>query len=399
MEYISRAVRAVEALGLYPVGRSVEEVPYPEVVIGGRRYLCLCSNNYLGLSVHPEVKKAAIEGVERYGIGTCDSRLTAGNLTLLQELEQAIADFKREPTAMVFATGFMANVGAIPGVMDSVDVYGAPSIPNENNLIITDFLSHQSIFAGCRLSRSPTKTYLHKDMDHLEKILKRNRDKRKLIITDGLFSMDGDLAPLPEILELARLYGAMVMVDDAHATGVLGENGRGTPEHFGVEGQVDMVMGTLSKAVGGLGGYVTAPSDVIMALRGRASSYVYSSSLPPEQACGIMAALRIIQECPELRASLWRNVRHLKGGLDGLGFDTMDSETQLIPILIGDEHKAVKAADSLFEKGILAPAIIWPVVQRGKARIRVAPMATHTESQIDRALDAFREMGKELALI
>jgi 8-amino-7-oxononanoate synthase len=399
MEYVSRILKAVEDQGLYPTGRSIEEVPYPELIIEGKRYLCLCSNNYLGLSVHPEVKKAAIEGVERYGIGTCDSRLIAGNLTLLEELEQAIADFKCEPTAMVFATGFMANIGVIPGVMDSLEVYGAPTLQNENNLIITDFLSHQSIFAGCRLSRSPTKTYLHKDMDHLEKILKRNRDKRKLIITDGLFSMDGDLAPLPEILELAQIYGAMVMVDDAHATGVIGENGRGTPEHFGVEGKVDMVMGTLSKAVGAMGGYLTAPSDVIKALRARAQSYVYSSSLPPEQACGIIAALKIIQESPELRASLWRNVRQLKGGLDEMGFDTMDCETQLIPVLIGDEQKAVKAARSLFKKEILAPAILWPVVQRGKGRIRVTAMATHTESQIDRALDAFREMGKELAII
>jgi 8-amino-7-oxononanoate synthase len=399
MEYVSRILKAVEDLGLYPNARSIEEVPYPELIIEGKRYLCLCSNNYLGLSVHPEVKKAAIEGVERYGIGTCDSRLIAGNLTLLEELEQAIADFKCEPTAMVFATGFMANIGTIPGVMDSLEVYGAPTLQNENNLIITDFLSHQSIFAGCRLSRSPTKTYLHKDMDHLEKILKRNRDKRKLIITDGLFSMDGDLAPLPEILELAQIYGAMVMVDDAHATGVIGENGRGTPEHFGVEGKVDMVMGTLSKAVGAMGGYLTAPSDVIKALKGRAQSYVYSSSLPPEQACGIMAALKIIQERPELRVSLWKNVRHLKGGLDEMGFDTMDCETHLIPVLIGDEQRAVSASRSLFKKGILAPAIILPVVQRGKARIRVTAMATHTESQIDQALDAFREMGKEMGLL
>jgi 8-amino-7-oxononanoate synthase len=314
-------------------------------------------------------------------------------------LEQAIADFKCESTAIVFATGFLANIGAIPGVMDSLDIYGAPSIKNENNLIITDFLSHQSIYAGCRLSRSPTKTYLHKDMNHLEKILKRNKENRKLIITDGLFSMDGDLAPLPEILELAQIYDAMVMVDDAHATGIMGENGRGTPEHFGVEGKVDMVMGTFSKAVGAMGGYLTAPSDVIKALKGRAQSYVYSSSLPPEQACAIMAALKIIQESPELRVSLWKNVRHLKSGLDEMGFDTMECETQLIPVLIGDEQKAVMASRSLFKKGILAPAIILPIVQRGKARIRVTPMATHTESQIDRALEAFREMGKELALI
>jgi 8-amino-7-oxononanoate synthase len=399
MEYISRLLKAAEEKDVYPNGKAIEEVPYPELVIGGKTYLCLCSNNYFGLSIHPEVKKAAIEGVEKYGIGTCDSRLIAGNLKLLEDLEQAIADFKHAPDAIVFVTGFMANIGIISGVMDSLNIYDFPSIKNGNNLIITDFLSHQSLFAGCRLSRSPTKTYLHKDMYHLEKILKRNRDKRKLIITDGLFSMDGDLAPLPEILELAKIYNAMVMVDDAHATGIIGENGRGTAEHFGVEGKVDLVMGTLSKAVGAMGGFLTGSSELIKVLKGRASSYVYSSSLPPEQACGIMAALKIMQQQPELRASLWKNVHHLKGGLEEMGFDTMNCETQLIPIHMGEEAKAIKAARLLFEKGILAPAIIWPIVQQGKARIRVSAMATHTAAQIDRALEAFREMGKEIGVI
>jgi 8-amino-7-oxononanoate synthase len=399
MEYISRLLKAIEEQDLFPDTSPIEDVPYPELVIGERKFLCLCSNNYFGLSIHPEVKKAAIEGVERYGIGTCDSRLIAGNLRVLEDLEKAIADFKREPAAMVFVTGFMTNIGVIPGVMDSFDVYDFPSLNNNNNLIITDFLSHQSIFAGCRLSRSCTKTYLHKDMNHLEKILKRNKDRRKLIVTDGIFSMDGDLAPLPEILELAQIYNAMVMVDDAHATGVIGKNGRGTPEHFGVEGKVDIVMGTLSKAVGALGGYLTASSELIKVLRGRAQSYVYSSSLPPEQACGIMAALKIIQEKPELRESLWKNVHHLRNGLKEMGFDTMESETQLIPILIGDEKKCITASRFLFEKGIIVPSIIWPVVQPGKARIRTSVMATHTESQIDRALEAFREMGKKIGLI
>jgi 8-amino-7-oxononanoate synthase len=399
MEYINRLLKAAEEKDLYPNGRAIEEVPYPELLIEGKTYLCFCSNNYFGLSIHPAVKKAAIEGVEKYGIGTCDSRLISGNLKLLEDLEQAIADFKRAPDAMVFVTGFMANIGVISGVMDSLNIYDLPSIKNENNLIITDFLSHQSIFAGCRLSRSPTKTYLHKNMNHLEKILKRNKDKRKLIITDGLFSMDGDLAPLPEILELAKIYNAMVMVDDAHATGIIGENGRGTPEHFGVEGQVDMVMGTLSKAVGALGGFLTGSPELIKSLKVRASSYVYSSSLPPEQACGIMAALKIIQQQPELRAALWKNVHHLKSGLVEMGFDTMNCETQLIPIYMGEEAKAKKAARLLFEKGILAPAIVWPIVQQGKARIRVTAMATHTAAQIDRALEAFREMGKEIGVI
>jgi 8-amino-7-oxononanoate synthase len=399
MNYINNLWKAVDERNLYPDSRTIKDVPYPELVIGSKRFICLCSNNYFGLSIHPEVKKAAIEGIERYGIGTCDSRLIAGNLELLEDLEKAIADFKREPAAVVFITGFMANVGAIPGIMDSLDGYDLPSIKNENNLIVTDVLSHHSIFAGCRLSKSPTKTYLHKDMNHLEKILKWNKEKRKLIITDGVFSMDGDLAPLPEILELSQLYNAMVMVDDAHATGILGENGRGTAEHFRVEGKVDIQMGTLSKAVGALGGYVTSSPELIKVLKGRASSFVYSSSLPPEQACGIMTALKIIQETPGLRNSLWKNVRYLKKGLEDMGFDTMNSEAHIIPILIGDEQKCIKASRLLFEKEVLVPAIIWPIVQRGKARIRVSAMATHTEAQIDRALDAFFEVGKQVGVL
>jgi 8-amino-7-oxononanoate synthase len=399
MEYIRRVLKAIEDRDLYPNSKTIEDVPYPYLISEGKKYLCLCSNNYFGLSIHPEVKKAAIEAVKRYGIGTCDSRLIAGNLALLEDLEKAIADFKHEPAAMVFATGFMTNIGVIPAIMDSFDAYDFPSIKNGNSLIITDLLNHQSVHTGCRLSRTPTKTYLHKDMNHLEKILQKNEDKRKLIITDGIFSMDGDLAPLPQILELAKIYNAMVMVDDAHATGVIGENGRGTPEHFGVEGKVDIVMGTLSKAIGALGGYITAPPEVIKFLKARAESFIYSSSLPPEQAYGIMAALKIIQERPEIRESLWKNVRHLKDGLHEMGFDTMNSETHIIPVLIGDEKKCIRAARLLFDKGIIAPSIIWPVVTKGKARIRVSVMASHTESQIDQALEAFREIGKEIGVI
>jgi 7-keto-8-aminopelargonate synthetase-like enzyme len=260
-------------------------------------------------------------------------------------------------------------------------------------------LNHISIFLGCKLSKSPRKTYLHKDMNHLERILKKNKNRRKLIITDGVFGMDGDLAPLPEIVELARMYEAMVMIDDAHATGVIGENGRGTPEHFGLEGKIDIVMGTLSKAVGALGGYVTASPEVIKLLRVTAPSYVYSSSLPPEQAFGIIAALKIIQERPELRHALWRNVDQVRTGIQAIGFDTLQSETQIIPVLIGEEGKCIKAARLLFEKGILASPFISPVVPKGKARIRICVTAVHTEAQIRRLLEALRDMGKKLEIV
>ena len=399
MEYIKKLLKVAKNHDLYPDMKRIDEVPYPELVIEGKRYLCLCSNNYLGLSIHPEVKKAAIEAVKRYGIGTCESRLVAGNLTILEDLERAIADFKHAPQAIVFLSGLMTNIGVIPAIMDGVELPGLPFIRNEDNLIIKDALCHITIVDGCKLSKSPTKTYLHKDMNHLEKILQRNKDKRKLIITDGVFSMDGDLAPLPEIIFLAKIYNAMVMIDDAHATGVIGENGRGTPEYFGLEGKVDLVMGTLSKAIGALGGYLTAPSEVIQILRTLAHSFMFSSSLPPEQACGIMAALRIIRDKPELRADLWKNVHHLKTGLQKMGFDTSKSETQIIPISIGAEEKSIQMARLLFEKGILAPAIRWPAVPQGKSRIRCTVMATHTQSQIDRALETFKEVGKKIGII
>ena len=399
MEYIKKLLKVAKNHDLYPDMKRIDDVPYPELVIEGKRYLCLCSNNYLGLSIHPEVKKAAIEAVKRYGIGTCESRLVAGNLTILEDLERAIADFKHAPQAIVFLSGLMTNIGVIPAIMDGAELPGLPSIRNEDNLIIKDSLCHITLVDGCKLSRSPTKTYLHKDMNHLEKILQRNKDKRKLIITDGVFSMDGDLAPLPEIIFLAKIYNAMVMIDDAHATGVIGENGRGTPEYFGLEGKVDLVMGTLSKAIGALGGYLTAPSEVIQVLRTLAHSFMFSSSLPPEQACGIMAALRIIQDKPELRADLWKNVHHLKTGLQNMGFDTSKSETQIIPIFIGAEEKSIQMARLLFEKGILTPAIRWPAVPQGKSRIRCTVMATHTQSQIDRALETFKEVGKKVGII
>ena len=399
MDYVEELIKEIQDRDLYPDMKSVEDVPYPELVIEGKKYLCLCSNNYLGLSIHPEVKRAAIEAVKRYGVGTCESRLIAGNLTVLEELEKAIADFKLAPDAIIFLSGYMTNIGVIPALVDNFDLPGLPIIKNEDNLIIKDSLCHTSIIDGCRLSRSPKKTYLHKDMNHLEAILKRSKARRKLIITDGVFSMDGDMAPLPEIIELAQTYDAMVMVDDAHATGVIGENGRGTPEYFGVEGKIDVMMGTLSKAVGALGGFVTASSEIVQNLRIRSNSYVFSSSLPPEQACGIIAALKIIQSQPELRTRFWRNVNHLKSGLQEMGYNTLETETHIIPIFIGDEEKSIKMSRSLFDKGILASAIRWPAVPNGGSRIRCTVTAVHTSSQIDYALDAFHEAGKEVGLI
>jgi glycine C-acetyltransferase len=398
-DYIRRIVGEFHEYEMLQDIRNVDEVSYPELVIEGKSYLCFCSNNYLGLSIHPDVKKSAIEAIERYGIGTCESRLIAGNLTILEELEQAIAEFKCAPAAIVYLSGYMTNIGVIPAIIDSIELPGFSSVKNEDNLIIKDMLCHTSIVDGCKLSKSPKKTYLHNDMNHLESILKRNKDKRKLIITDGVFSMDGDMANLPDIVRLAQTYNAMVMVDDAHATGVIGENGRGTAEYFGLEGEIDIMMGTLSKAIGALGGFVTASSEIIEFLKTVSHSYIFSSSLPPEQACGIMTAINIIQTQPELRAKLWRNVAHLKSGLQELGFDTLNSETHIIPILIGEEKKTVEMSRLLFDRGILAPGIGWPAVKMGKSRIRCSVMAIHTPKQIEQALIAFEEAGRIVGII
>ncbi|HDQ46148.1 MAG TPA: 8-amino-7-oxononanoate synthase [bacterium] len=399
MEYLRQLHKAAQDRDFYSDLRVVDEIPYPEIVIGGKPYLCLCSNNYLGLATHPEVKKAAVEAVERYGIGTCESRWVAGNLKILEELEAAIAEFKKEPAALIFQSGYAANIGIIPAIMDSFEGLGLPTIDNDENLIIKDYLSHISVVDGCRLSRSPTKTFKHNDMNHLEMILKRSQAKRKLILTDGVFSMDGDFAPLPDIVSLARRYGAMVMVDDAHATGIIGENGRGTPEFFHVEGEIDFEMGTMSKALGAMGGFVTGPPDVLGTLRMRSHPFMFSSSLPPEQAAGILAALRIIRNNPGLRDNLWKNVHRFKEGLKQIGFSLSNSETQIIPIIIGDVEKTIRMSRLLFERGILASAISWPAVAANQSRIRCTVIATHTFSQIDRALDIFREVGKESGVI
>ncbi|HMA61530.1 MAG TPA: 8-amino-7-oxononanoate synthase [bacterium] len=400
MKYIKNLYQEAKRRDLYPDIPVVNDIAYPELTLApDKKFLCFCSNNYLGLSVHPEVKKAAIEAVKTYGIGTCESRLVAGNLHVIEELEQAISDFKNTEDALVFLSGFMANIGAIPAIMDSYRAYDLPKIENDNNLIIKDILAHTSIIDGCKLSQSNTKSYLHNDMEHLEKILRRNKNKRKLIITDGVFSMDGDMAPLDKIVALAKKYNAMTMVDDAHATGVIGENGRGTPEHFGVEDEIDIVMGTLSKATGGLGGFITGPKEVIEMLKVRAHSYVFTSTLPPEQAVAMRTALKIIEEQPELRINLHKNVGLLRSGLKKMGYNILNSETQIIPIFIGNNKKSIKLSRQLYKHGILASAIRYPAVSADQSRIRLSVMATHTETQIEKGLKILEKCGKKVGII
>ena len=399
MEYIKKLLQAVEKHGLYPQIRTVNSAAKPETVVDNKKVLSFCSNNYLGLAAHPKVIKAAAAAAKKYGTSCGGSRLISGNLELQEKLEQAIADFKGAEAACAFMTGFMANTGTIPALMTVVNMFGLPHINQDDNLIISDELNHASIVDACRLAKAPREIYKHRNTKDLERILKRHKQKRKLIVTDGVFSMDGDIAPLRQIVGLAQQYKAMVMVDDAHATGLLGENGRGTIEHLNVEGKVDVVIGTFSKAFGGVGGFAAGSKELVRFLKIRARQYIFSSALPPATAARLIEAIKIAKNQPGLRQKLWQNVKQFKDGLKALGFDILNSETQIIPVLIGKEQKAIEASEKLFENGIFVPCVRWPAVAEGQARLRCTVMATHTEKQINKALNIFEKVGRELKLI
>lgn len=398
MEYIKKLLKAADKFNLYPTIRTVSSAANPKVIVDGKEVLSFCSNNYLGLATHPNVIKANIDATQKYGTSCGGSRLISGNLELLGELEKEIAEFKFAEAAIVFMSGFMTNTGTIPALMNVVNMYGLPSIAQEDSVIISDELNHASIVDGCRLSRAEKHIYKHKDIEDLGRILKEHKSKRKLIITDGVFSMDGDIAPLPQIVELAQKYKAILMVDDAHATGLLGEHGGGTADHFKLAGKVDIIMGTFSKALGGVGGFVASSSELIKFLRVRARQYIFSSALPPGVASGVIAAIREIKSNPELRQNLWKNVKHLRNGLQAIGFNTLNSETQIIPIFIGKEKTAISASEELFNNGIFVPCVRWPAVPEGKARLRCTVMATHTKKQIDQALQIFEKVKKSLKI-
>lgn len=399
MEYIKKLLKAVEEHHLYPDIKKISSAATPKVIADGKEVISLCSNNYLGLATHPSVIKAAVEAAQKYGTSCGGSRLISGNLVLEEELEKEIAEFKSAEAAIVFMTGYMANTGVIPALMNVVNMYGLPAMRQEDNIIISDEFNHASIIDGCRLSKAARCIYKHRNVDDLERILKENRSKRKLIVTDGVFSMDGDIAPIPRIVELAKKYEAIFMVDDAHATGVLGDRGGGTADHFHVEGKVDIIMGTFSKALGGVGGFISGSSDLIRFLKINTREYIFSSALPPATAAGLIAAIKEIKSHPEIRKKLWKNVERLKGGLKALGFNTLGSETQIIPVFIGKEEKAIAASRQLFENGIFVPCVRWPAVPEGQARLRCTAMATHTDGQIDQALEAFKKVGRSVGVI
>ncbi|GGH81957.1 glycine C-acetyltransferase [Pullulanibacillus pueri] len=358
------------------------------VNIHGKNVIQLSSNNYLGLTDHPKMKQAAIEAIEKFGAGTGSVRTIAGTLEMHNQLEEKLADFKHTEASLVFQSGFTTNQGVLSAILSDQDV------------VISDELNHASIIDGIRLTKAGRKIYKHADMDSLEAALKEAEGYRtKLIVTDGVFSMDGDIAPLPEIVALAEQYDAMVMVDDAHASGVLGKNGRGTVNHFGLDGRVHIQVGTLSKAIGVLGGYVASTNTLRDYLIHKGRPFLFSTSHPPAVTAACSAAIDVLLEEPELIEKLWDNRAFFKKGLEELGFNTGHSETPITPVVVGDEAKTHQLSDKLFEYGVFAQGIVFPTVPKGTGRVRTIVTAEHTKDELQEALDAFAKAGKELNII
>ena len=373
--------------------RPLVEVQSPQggrITVNGRRVINLSSNNYLGLNNHPRLKEAAIKAVEEWGAGAGAVRTIVGTMSLHEELERRLAAFKHVEASIVFQSGFTANAGTIP------------TITTKEDAIISDELNHASIIDGCRLTGLPSEqrpVYKHKDMDSLEEVLKRTQQyKKRLIITDGVFSMDGDIAPLPRIVELAERYDAAVMVDDAHGSGVLG-GGRGTAYHFGVHQRLDIQLGTLSKAVGVMGGYIAGSASLRDWLTQRARPFLFSTAHPPAVVAAIIAAIDLMESDPSFTDRLWENTRYWQDGLRKLGLDLGPTETPITPILVGDEGKTQELQRGLLEEGVLALAVVFPTVGRGKARIRSMPNASHEKADLEEALAAVEIVTRRLGII
>lgn len=388
MGLFNEELRRIEESGLLRTLRRMDGASDAVTILEGKPIYLFSTNNYLGLANDSRLKEKAIDAIQRFGTGSGGSRLTTGNFSLHEELEQAIASFKGKEEAIVFSSGFLANVGTISSLMGYGDV------------ILSDSLNHASIIDGCRLSKADTLIYRHIDMEDLEKKLQNtNSYRRKLIVTDGIFSMDGNIAPLPDIVSLAKRYNAMVMVDDAHATGVLGARGAGTAEHFGLTDDIDLLMGTLSKSVGAEGGYVAASRSIIQYLRNKARSFIFQTSLSPAVVAASMEGLRIISSEQHRRTQLLENARFLRQGLADAGFSLIDGNTPIIAVLIGSAYDAVYFAKRLEEEGVYAPAIRPPTVPEGMSRIRVTVMSSHEPEHLTYALNAFIKIGKEMSLI
>jgi len=388
LAFLGVELETLKEQGLFRHLRILEGEQRPVTTFDHRTVVNLSSNNYLGLTTHPRLREAALDATRTYGVGSGSVRTIAGTMEIHMELERRLAQFKRTEAVVVFQSGFAANAGTVAAVLSKDDV------------VVSDELNHASIIDGCRLSKAAIKVFPHKDPDAARRVLKDlPASQRKLLITDGVFSMDGDVGALPQLCALAEEFGCIMMVDDAHASGVFGKNGRGTIDHFNLHGRVDIQVGTLSKAIGALGGYVAGSRTLIEFLYHRARPFLFSTSHPPAVAAACIAALDVLESEPQIIERLWENTRFFKAGLQALGFNTGLSESPITPVIVGEGALAMRLSDRLFAEGVFAQGIAFPTVARDKARVRTIVTATHTREELQRALDVFAKVGRELRII
>jgi len=387
LAYLSTELDSLRQQGLYRHLRILDGEQQATATFDHRQVVNLSSNNYLGLTTHPRLRDKARDALDRLGVGSGSVRTIAGTMEIHMELERRLAAFKNTEAVVVFQSGFAANAGTVAAVLTKDDV------------VVSDELNHASIIDGCRLSRATIKVFPHKDVEAARRVLQElPASQRKLLITDGVFSMDGDLGALPGLCALAEEFGCIMMVDDAHASGVFGRNGRGTIDHFGMHGRVDIQVGTLSKAIGALGGYIAGSRALIEFLYHRARPFLFSTSHPPAVAAACIAALDVLEEEPAIIERLWDNTRFFKSGLQALGFNTGLSESPITPVIAGEGALAMKLSDRLFQEGVFAQGIAFPTVARDKARVRTIVTAAHTRDELQFALDVFAKVGRELGL-
>jgi glycine C-acetyltransferase len=388
LAYVSDELDSLRAQGLYRALRVLDDEQRASTSIDHRSVVNLSSNNYLGLTTHPRLRERALEATKRLGVGSGSVRTIAGTMRIHMDLEQKLAEFKRTESAVVFQSGFAANAGTVAALLSREDV------------IVSDELNHASIIDGARLSRATIKVFPHRDADAARAIVSElPRQQRTLIITDGVFSMDGDLGVLPELCDLAAEFGCIMMVDDAHASGVFGKQGRGTVDHFNVHGRVDVQVGTLSKAIGALGGYVAGSRALIEFLYHRARPFLFSTSHPPAVAAACLAAIEVLETEPQWIERLWANTHFFKSSLKALGFDIGSSESPITPVIVGEGGLAMRLSDRLFDQGVFAQGIGFPTVPRERARVRTIVTATHTRDELQFALDCFGKVGRELGIV
>lgn len=379
--------KELQQAGIYPFFRVIESAQDPVVTINGQNMIMIGSNNYLGLTNHPKVKEAAIEAVRKYGSGCAGSRFLNGTLDIHVQLEEKLARFMRREAALIFSTGFQVNLGVISALVGKDDV------------VIIDKMDHASIVDGCRLSYGEVKRFRHEDMADLERLLAEKNGRGTLVVVDGVFSMEGDIIDLPKVVELCKKYGARLMVDDAHGIGVLGKTGRGTAEHFGLENEVDLVMGTYSKSLASIGGFIAGNADVVDYIKHFARALIFSASPPPASVAAVSTALDIIDSEPERLEQLWKNTHKMLDGFRSLGFEIGPTATPIIPVIVGADETAFKMCMMLQAGGVFANVAVSPAVPPGKAIIRTSYMATHTEEQLDTVLGVFEKVGKQLGII